>query len=91
MYYITIIIWAYKVFSQIERQSVSTDKKSQGYLIDLDFHIYLKPSKFTCSNFQNSSLSQSMSYVKRGKAVNSIYIVILQLVGLNFGSDFHIY
>lgn len=54
--------------------------------MELEPHIYLRPSAFTCSNFQNFTLSQSVSYAKPGKAVNSIYIAILQLVGLNFGA-----
>lgn len=48
--------------------------------MELEAHIYLRPSAFTCSNFQSFTLSQSVSYAKPGKTVNSIYIVILKLV-----------
>ena len=41
-------------------------KKFQEYLLNIDSHIYLKPSKFTCSNIQNFTLSQSMSYTWQG-------------------------
>lgn len=87
MFYIMIVVLHYRQsFLKDGRMGCFYRKKSSKsvHSINLDSHVSLSPSTFTGSNFESSTLSQSMSCTKPDKAMNSIYIVVLQLQFIKF-------